>query len=479
MKSSRYNRFTTADDGMIVAFNAVTGALASLSENQYSIADQILSSPDGFVYDSEEKQKLRDDLMSAGFLLEDSLDEFNLLKTRSRIERFQTNNASVTIALTSKCNFRCPYCFEDVANGETAHGEVLEAIGKYVVSKIESGLKHLDVTWFGGEPLLCMHSMEKLASLFYERCQALGCGYSSMAITNGYLLTREAAARLKAAHVEAVQITIDGPGEMHDKRRFLANGQGSYRQIIENIKKCHDIMPVGIRVNVDDGNAGRLGELLDDLDKEGLRGCVSIYFAPVEEYTDVTKDTCGGCMDMNRFSKLQIDLELKMLEMGFGRPKSPKPRMGFCTADRSNSVVIGPDGSLYACYTHIGNEAESIGDVFDGQLNYNSIKWLSWDPFEKEICSKCEVLPLCMGGCLVEGFKEPDLQKGHCEVYKYALDDHLRLYYYAQMKYPVQEEQAAPASEYYASTDSITVSNLKRPKKNPKLVQLKKAEQAV
>lgn len=44
--------------------------------------------------------------------------------------------------------------------------------------------------------------------------------------------------------------------------------------------------------------------------------------------------------------------------------------------------------------------------------------------------------------------------------------------------YPV-EQPAQPAAEYYAGKDSITVTSLKRPKKNPKLVQLKRAEQAV
>ncbi len=476
MKTSRYNRFAPADDGAIIAFNALTGALATLAPEQRATVEQILLSPDDFRYDTEDKQKLKNDLVSAGFLLDDSYDEFQMLKARSRMERFQTTTSSVTIALTSKCNFRCPYCFEDVANGETAHGEVLEAIGRYVVNKINCGLRRLHLTWFGGEPLLTIHSVEKLAEMFKEECARNQCEYTSSVITNGYLLTRNMAERLLAAGVQTAQITIDGPEEMHDARRFLAGGKGTFNQIIENIQSCHDLLPIAIRVNVDNGNARRMEEFLQELDRRGLTGMVSVYFAPVEEYNDTTKDTCGSCMNMSTFSTLQVALERKMMEMGFSRPKNPQPRYSFCTADRPNSVVIGPDGSLYACYTHIGDEREVIGDVFDGMLNQNSVKWFSWDPFEKEICSECEVLPLCMGGCLVEGFKEPDLRKGHCETYKFALDDHLRLFYDASKLYPSAEE--APPVQVNPQNGDMIVENLKKPSKKPKLVQLQMGKAA-
>jgi uncharacterized protein len=473
MKASKYNRFVTAEDGAVVAFNAMTGALATLLPEQHLAIEGILRAPHEFTFDSEEKQKLMKDLTMGGFLLEDSVDEFNLLRVRSRMERFQTTSSGVTIALTSKCNFRCPYCFEDVANGQTAHGEVLEAIGKFVEAKIGAGLRTLHVTWFGGEPLLTINAIEDLAKRFVESCESVGCEYSSSAITNGYLLTREMAERLKVARIGSVQITIDGPQEIHDQRRFLAGGGSSYRKIIENIKGCGDVVPIGIRVNVDEGNAGRLEELLLELEEAGLRGRVYIYFAAVEQYTDVTKDTCGGCMDTSVFSKLQVALQRKMIEMGFSAPANPKPKSSYCTADKANSAVIGPDGSLYACYTHIGNAAEAIGTVFDDVLNQNTLKWLSWDPFEKELCSKCEVLPLCMGGCLVEGFNEGNAQKGHCDVYKFALDDHLRLFYDAQGMNPGADPGALQqnAGDFAGGT----AGGRQGPQTAAQLVQLKPA----
>lgn len=31
--------------------------------------------------------------------------------------------------------------------------------------------------------------------------------------------------------------------------------------------------------------------------------------------------------------------------------------------------------------------------------NPNLMKWLGWNPLEKEKCSGCKKLPLCFGGC--------------------------------------------------------------------------------
>jgi len=56
-------------------------------------------------------------------------------------------------------------------------------------------------------------------------------------ITNGYLLTDSNARMLSSvAGVTTVQVTIDGTKDIHDKRRTLEGGQGTYDVIMQNIK---------------------------------------------------------------------------------------------------------------------------------------------------------------------------------------------------------------------------------------------------
>jgi uncharacterized protein len=466
MKPSKYNRFCVAEDGAVIAFNALTGSLATLEQKMFEVAEHILRAPDGYQLVNEEEENLKKSLFKGGFLVEDRFDELEFYKVRSRTERFQSTTAGITIALTSKCNFRCPYCFEDVENGVTAGGEVEEGIAQFVLKKIDGGLQNLNVTWFGGEPLLTLGAVERLARRFHERATEKGCKYSSNIVTNGWLLTPKVAKRLKDCHVDSLQITIDGPADIHDKRRMLAGGKGSFEKIIANIKATCDILPTAIRVNVDMGNSRRIRELLERFDREGLREKLVIYFAPVEEYTETYKDTCGSCMHMSDFAHLDVSLKRTMMEMGFGPPSPPRPRFSFCTADKSNSVVIGPGGELYSCYTHIGNESESVGTVFSGVgVSQTLLKWLGWDPLEKTDCAQCEVLPLCGGGCLVEGFKEDLAKKGACETYKFALDDYLRLYYDSRKDAAVAQQAAVAGAlpvEVTGGGSLLLSANLKR-----------------
>lgn len=491
MKVSRYNRFCVADDSNVIAFNALTGALATLTQNMYGVAEKLLAAPDAFVAADEEEEELKAHLIKGGFLINDTLDELNFIKVRSRMERFQSVSAGITIALTSKCNFRCPYCFEDVENGVTVNEEIEEGIAQFILKKVDSGLRKLHIVWFGGEPLLTLKNIERMSPRFKQHCEDKGCDYSSSIITNGWLLTPAIAGRLKAAHVSTIQITIDGPADVHDRRRMLAGGKGTFYKIIENIKDTYHILPIGIRVNVDSGNGVRTQELLDYFVGEGLHRKIAVYFAPVEEYTETYKDTCGSCMHMSDFAHLEVDLRRKMVELGFvNPPRSPKPRFSFCTADKSNSVVIGPNGDLYACYTHIGDPREVIGSVFTGAaMNQNALKWLGWDPLEKTECSQCEVLPLCGGGCLVEGFKEDLTKKGACETYKFSLDEHLKLFYDTRKATEASQPQESTATQAATGGKSALIGNLKeesrekptadakRPADKP-LVQIKSRKQS-
>lgn len=61
---------------------------------------------------------------------------------------------SLIIAPTLDCNFRCPYCFEDLKKIYMTKGTV-NAIKNFVRNKIKNGVTNLNVSWYGGEPLLC------------------------------------------------------------------------------------------------------------------------------------------------------------------------------------------------------------------------------------------------------------------------------------------------------------------------------------
>ena len=91
------------------------------------------------------------------------------------------------------------------------------------------------------------------------------------------LLDEETCDALRARRIGSVQVTIDGPPDVHDRMRPLANGAGSFWRIVENLNHAVDYFPVTIRVNVDARNISHVEELLVILARAGLAGRVGVY----------------------------------------------------------------------------------------------------------------------------------------------------------------------------------------------------------
>jgi len=69
---------------------------------------------------------------------------------------------------------------------------------------------------------------------------------------------------------------------------------------------------------------------------------------------------------------------------------------------------------------------------------------MSWNPFEFEECRKCNIFPICKGGCPYMGFREN--RTAHCLEWKYNLIEMLKLFYLSQLMHPKQgaEREASP-----------------------------------
>ncbi|MEW6456917.1 MAG: radical SAM protein [Acidobacteriota bacterium] len=144
----------------------------------------------------------------------------------------------IQILPTLGCNFQCIYCYKSSqSNTRFMSKEVMDAIVTYVKKTIKPTTKHLSVSWYGGEPLLAMKQIEYLSSSFIDICNKNNINeYFSHITTNGYLLTRKNLNTLLKFKINNLQVTIDGPEDIHNKRRVLKNGTGTYKRILTNLK---------------------------------------------------------------------------------------------------------------------------------------------------------------------------------------------------------------------------------------------------
>lgn len=106
-----------------------------------------------------------------------------------------------------------------------------------------------------------------------------------------------------------------------------------------------------------------------------------------------------------------------------------------CAIRNTMSVSFDPEGFAYKCWEVIGNKNYSIGKLNNGKLeNINDIilnrQLYGADPLEDPVCSKCNYLPICCGGCPIQRIENVfDHKKNNtCTYYKGKLEDFLKIH---------------------------------------------------
>jgi len=422
MKASRYN-FFFKEDGLL--FNAVTCGLAQVLPENVDLIEKVLENPcenNLSALDPDIKEKL----IEGGFLIEDDVDELAFLEARYHLAQFAPDILSLTIVPTLNCNFRCVYCFEEKLNLSMGDS-VIESIISFIQSR--DNLKRLTVTWYGGEPLLEQDTILALSEKVVNHCNNNNIKFRAGIVTNGYLLTPSLAKLLaEKARVEWIQITLDGPPDIHNKRRPLKGGGATFDTIISNLLAAVNLFRVAVRVNVDKNNVLFIPNLINILDEIGLKQRIMVAPGRVSAPTIVCKDYMQNCFDPKTYSNLQFQIYKTLSEFGFQSLIYPKLVTIPCISVSPFFFVIGPKGELYKCWETVGIEKEVVGYLDNPKvLTPNSAKWLNYNPLKFKNCKRCNVLPICMGSCPYHQIQKYSWLKpsDNCPPWKYNLKDYL------------------------------------------------------
>lgn len=402
LKPSLYNYFVDKGD-KVWGINFRSMALVRLEPEQYRYVKNILDGAP-IPTDSDRLETLRGDLIKGKFLVPRGLDELDLLKKKHWSNRFANTGLTLIIAPTLRCNFACEYCYVDL-NANKMKPEDRVKVKKFFHNKLPEN-SPVTVVWTGGDPSLAMDVVEELSTGFLESCGIKNCNYSSVLITNAYLLDDKMREHLRKSNVRALQISLDGCKEFHDKSRFLTNGKPTYDVIMQNVDATCDEFQIYLRINVDSYNQYTIPELLDDIEARGLKRRVFLYYAHVDDVNQNSAGHKSACLSPREYAVIEAALLRQSLERGFRLVgHSMKPAHVFCGANSMNYYVIDSKANLLKCYHDYGQADElGIGKIGDDGHEvvtnpYNLLKWLGWDPFSIPECRDCKVLPICMGGC--------------------------------------------------------------------------------
>jgi radical SAM protein with 4Fe4S-binding SPASM domain len=164
---------------------------------------------------------------------------------------------------TYKCNLRCKHCYENA--GDTKLPELSTDEAKQVIDILSklAGIGLPALSFSGGEPLARKDFFE-LAAYAKKHIP-----YVSIA-SNGTLITKDAARRIKDAGVDYVEISIDGATpQVHDTFRGIP---GAFERAIQGVRNCvEEGLDTCIATVLHRDNVAELDKLVDLVKEMGVR----------------------------------------------------------------------------------------------------------------------------------------------------------------------------------------------------------------
>lgn len=305
----------------------------------------------------------------------------------------------VVIMPTEACNFRCIYCYE-THDSVTMSRATINGVKNFLFNLLKDHVfDDLQVSWFGGEPTLCIELMEDMMKYVHKAVAELSptTRVHSTITTNGYNLDTQSFKRLLEVGIDSYQITLDG--FQHDQKRFLRNGGKTLNRIIENLLSIHHLnasyqFDMMLRNNI----------LAGDDDFEWYDYLHSLFENDSRfSYSVVPVVKLGGKND-NTFevedNDSLVNKHLVYLHQ-HGMKVTPRlmngPLSGVCFAAYPYGYVIRADGTIGKCTVELYNSLCTIGRIVGGEVFIDHKKESSWieNTFDEK-CYSCKDSLICM-----------------------------------------------------------------------------------
>ena len=317
-----------------------------------------------------------------------SVDQLRVIYRKLHRHKYITG---YTIYPTLQCNARCFYCFENNFVKQTMTTETADKVVAYILE--HSGGNGIQITWFGGEPLVGKPIIDYICRRLTENDKH----FSSSMVSNAYLFDEQVVkTAVEQWHLKSIQITLDGTEEVYNRSKAYVNPVGSpYERVLKNIRLLADAgVSVAVRLNITEDNIDNLHQLADELKVKfsGVKG-VQVYghlvydkvgYAPIE-YAE-------GSEDRLYLASVQLQDQLVAAGLSYGVHKLPEFKFIHCMSDGDEGITVFPDGRIGKCENSSPDDAfgHIDGNVFPDKLQ------LAHEYSHHELCNHCALYPHCV-----------------------------------------------------------------------------------
>lgn len=435
------------NNGFFIVLDVHSGAVHAVDELAYALLGHfdgpLPESCPLHVLDAMSEKYAADDIQETyGELLE--LQENGLLFSEDDYAQFADRMVSsplkaMCLHVSHDCNLRCKYCFagQGIYGGkpQVMSFDVAKAAIDFLIEKSD-GRRHLELDFFGGEPLMNFDVVRQTVAYAREREKESGKEFRFTMTTNGVLLNEEIMDFLNA-EMHNVVLSLDGRPEVNDAMRPNAGGKGSYAGIVPKYQqfvakrgdKDYYVRGTFTRNNLDfSQDVLHMVDLgFDQVSVEPVISDPSLPYSlreedlPTifEEYDRLARIVLQRKLEGKGFNFFHFMLDLDQGPCAIKRLRGCGCGNEYCAVD--------PEGKVFPCHQFVGQPEWQMGNVLTGEYDLEQkARFARSNVYNKEKCRGCWAKFYCSGGCNANNQQyEGDILKAHtlsCELEKKRLE---------------------------------------------------------
>lgn len=415
-------RFTKYMDDFVInnhyfIMNLINGALIEVTLDNYLLIKAVINNKESIDKISKEDIEL---LKEQCFVVDETFDEQQVLKNHLTysVSKYSCikNTLKIDFALTDKCNFNCPYCFEkdNLCKNQNENKNILINTSEKLINYIDVltdryKYNNVDLILYGGEPTIEKDISIKIINKIKNILIHKNVVFQYSFVTNGFLFDEKFINELSNNDCKFIQITIDGEKGFHNSRRTNLKKINTFDTIIKNINMLmKNNFHVVIRLNVDKTNYKSIVSFVENLetiiDSKYYGSYLDVDVARVFD----SKDSFD-LLEYEEYREKIIDICLKKRLIRTNI--TAQPLTTFCVAESlGNDLVIDFKGDIYRCWNNVFDTNYSIGNIDDrinndyevldvSSTTLNFVEKYSLDNVNNNECFNCIYCKYCQGLC--------------------------------------------------------------------------------
>jgi uncharacterized protein len=369
---------------------------------------------------------------------------------------------TITLQVTQQCNMRCSYCaysgnYEHRVHNEGSMNIEIAKKGIDFLINNSSESPTIFIGFYGGEPLLRVDFIKEAVE--YAKKQGEGRDIYFHMTTNGTLLSEKTVDFLVENNFRLL-ISLDGPEEIHDRNRvFAANGQGTFRSIINNVEAIKKGYPEYVNNNIRfnavlDGHTDLdcMNKFLNNFDTiRNLKLSVNMV---TNQYSKKNIDIDENYRIQNKYERFKfflyklgkieekdtmriyekdfVQLGNSMYDKNYTMRISEKTHHGGPCIPGISKLFMDVNGTLYPCErVNETSDVMKIGNVYEGFDLDKMSKILSIGKISEESCKDCWAFRFCYlcAAHANEGDKLTKQKKlSNCRLVRFSVEEDMKNY---------------------------------------------------